>query len=348
MLTLLDCKNSTISEITGGCTNAFKFAQQINEATRKLMRRGDWVGTVCPIQICVQRGCLVMPRYVLSVRKINTCHHKLPVGNLWYRFIDNRDWDHGRWGGYGVNGWWSHAREGRGALSAQGQACCYQDIPGDGWLVRAYARCTQDYGKSITIFGVDNGNQPLRTNNGDGTWSDGIQIVLGSSGQNPNFGSTSVYVRRIDRVVKPQTQCQVMLYAYNPATNALLDLAVYDPGELTPTYTRYQLCLPNAHLSSLGAVGCCGPVESVVALVKLRFIPAQFDTDLVMIDNLDQLKLMVQSIRAQEAGDLVLAKQYEAAAVQEGNRELEDNYPDDTFSAINNVFGSETFSNKCF
>ena len=345
MLTLSDVRASTIPNVAGKCATSFEFSQIINECTRKLMRRGDWVGTVVPIQVCVSRGCLVMPRYVQTVRKLNTCHHRLPPHNLWYNFIDNRDWNRGRWGGYGSD-WWSHAREGCGALASQGQACCYNDIPGDGWFVRAYARCTQDYGKAITIFGVDNGNQPLRTNNGDGTWSDGITIILGSSGMNPNFGSTSVYVRRIDRVVKPATQCQVMLYAYNATTNALFDLAVYDPGELTPTYARYQLSLPNAHLG--GTVGCCGPVHSVVALVKLRFIPAQYDTDLVLIDNLDAIKYEVQSVRAQEAGDLQTAKGYETAAIQELNRQLEDEYPDDTFSTVDNVFAGETFSNHCF
>ena len=287
-----------------------------------------------------------MPRYVGSVRKINTCHAKLPVGNLWYNFIDNRDWQGGRWGGFGAGESWGRACDGHGALAAQGQACAYNDIPGDGWFVRAYARCAQDYGQAITIFGVDNNNQPLRTNNGDGTWSDGISIVLGSSGMNPNYGSTSIYVRRIDRVVKPATQCQVLLYAYNWATGALFDLAIYDPGELTPTYVRYQLTLPQPHLGMTGA--CCGGVHSVVALVKLRFIPAQYDSDLVLIDNLDALKYSVQSVRAQEAGDLQLAKGYEMAAIQELNRDLEDNYPDDQFSADNRVFGGAAFSNHCF
>ena len=346
MLSLSDVRSSTISNVAGRCANSWEFSGLINEATRRLLRRGDWVGTVVPIQICVQRGCLVMPRYVQTIRKINTCHHKLPFGNLWYRFIDGREWDHGRWGGFGINGWWDHAREGGGALSAQGQACCYNDIPGDGWFVRAYARCKEDYGKGIQIFGVDNGNQPLRTNNLDGTWSDGISIVLGSSGMNPNYGSTSIYVRRIDHVVKPATQCQVMLYAYNPTTNALFDLAVYDPGETTPTYTRYQL---NFGQMPFGLnQGCCGAVQSVVALVKLRFIPVKYDSDLVILDNLDAMKYAVQSIRAQEAGDLQLAKGYETAAIQELNRDLEDNYPDDTFSAENNVFAGASFSNHCF
>ena len=345
MLTLLDCRQSTIPNVAGKCATSFEFAQLINESTRRLMRRGDWVGTVAPIHICVKNGCLVTPRYVQTVRKINTCHAQLPVGNLWYNFINSRDWQGGRWGGFGAGESWAHACDGQGALASQGQACAYSDIPGDGWLVRAYARCAQDYGKSIRIFGPDNGNQPLRTDNHDGTWSDGVDIVLGSSGMNPNFGSTSAFVRHIDRVVmQAGMQCQVLLYAYNPTTNALFDLAIYDPGELTPTYARYRLNIPGPYLGQ----SCCGAMHSVVALVKLRFIPAQYDSDLVILDNLDALKWMVQAVRAQEAGDLQLSKGYETAAVQELNRDLEDNYDDSTFSAENNVFGGMTFGQKCF
>ena len=171
-------------------------------------------------------------------------------------------------------------------------------------------------------------------------------ITLGSSGMNPNYGSTTTFVRRIDRVVKDVTQCQVLLYAYNATTDVLEDLAIYDPGETSPSYARYQL---NVNRMNLGVMAsCCGALNSVVALVKLRWIPVRFDTDLVIIDNLDALAYEVQCLRAQEAGDLQLAKGYEVAAVQELNRELEDAFPDDQFSASNEVFGGATFSNHCY
>ena len=340
MLTYLDTKQSSIVDVAGVCADSYRFSTLINEATRKLMRRGDWVGTVAPIHICVRRGCLVMPRYVGSVRKINRCDQPLTTGNLWYNFLNNRDWRSGRWGDY------RGGCDGPGSLVSQGQSPCYSDIYGDGRYVRAYPRTKEDIGKTVTIFGVDNNNQPLRTDNGDGTWSDGVIITIGSSGMNPNYGSTSVYVRRIDRVVKDVTQGQVLLYAYDATNNVLEDLAIFDPGETSPSYARYQVNINHPLIGT--ASGCCGGLHTVVALVKLQFIPAKYDTDLVLIDNLDALKYAVQSIRAQEAGDLRLAKGYEAAAVQELNRELEDAYPDDTFSATNSVFGGLTFGQKCF
>lgn len=344
MLTFLDCKNSSIPDVSGCCATSTRFANLINDACRRLLRRGDWVGTVTPIQVCVKHGCLVMPRYVQSVRKLNVCHHPMPVGNLWYSFIQH---DHCHLGMFSDS--WRHAHEAHhGILTAQGQTSCYNDIPGDGWMIRAYPTVADDVGKVATIFGVDNGNQPLRTDNGDGTWSEGWSTTLGlpfTTFTAPNANPNN-YVRRIDYAVKEVTQGQVRIFAYNPVSGLLVDLAIWDPGETTPTYTRYNF---NHHRTCCGGtISCCDSVQSVVMLVKLRFIPVQFDTDLVIIDNLDALKEMVQAIKLRDQGDLRNSLGFEASAVRELNRDLEDHYPDDQFSAVNNVFGGETFSNQSF
>lgn len=335
MITLLDTKNDEgILAVSGGCSNSSRFNYLINAATRQLMRRGDWVGTITPIHVCVRNGCLVFPRYVGSIRKLNLCSRRpnngsmqaVPLKNEWFEFIEPRAFRHG-FSGMGE----------QPVMFSEGRAPAYSDIYGDGRLVRAYPRCQADIGKTITIFGVDNGNQPLRTNNGDGTWSDGVTITLADP-----FGSTSLFVRRIDRVVKDVTQCQVFLYAYNASADVLEDLAIYDPGETSPDYQRYKL-------QSQQGRSCCGNANSVVALVKLQYIPAKFDTDLVIIDNLDALKLEIQSIRAGEAGDRELMKQFQADAVAECNRALEDAFPDDTVPISNEVFGpGVTFGQQCF
>lgn len=346
MITFLDVKQSSIVNVAGKCADSTEFAQIINEATRRLLRRGDWVGTVTPIQVCSRRGCFVMPRYVQSIRNLALCGEPLPVGNLWYRFITAEGCR-----GFQLGSSWMHGTNISGALHANGQSCCYSDIYGDGWTVRAYPTTQDDVGKTVTIFGIDNGNQPLRTNNLNGTWSDGWTdalvapfVTLGTIANSP--GGT--YVRRIDRVIKEVTQGQVLLYAYNATTGELVDLAVYDPGETSPTYTRYSLHVNMPDIAGGCSCSSCSTVHSIVALVKLRFIPVKFDSDLVIIDNLDMLKEMVQSIKFREQGDLQTALAFEASAVREGNRELEDNFPDDTFSAENNIFGGYSFTNKCF
>jgi hypothetical protein len=74
--------------------------------------------------------------------------------------------------------------------------------------------------------------------------------------------------------------------------------------------------------------GNCGEGDCVsrplIALVKLRFVPVVLDTDLVLIDNLDALKNMIQSIKYAEAGDDRMADKYEARAIRELNMGLRD------------------------
>jgi hypothetical protein len=334
MLTYFDVQNSPVQRVAGCNPASSDFADTVNEAIRRLLRRGDWPGTIVPIQTCVRRGCVVWPRYVGEIRKLNWCRrswshggeHVVPVENLWYRFIDPRAY-HSEFG----------CRHPDAFASAGGRVPTYNTIFGDGRLVRAYPSTPEDVGKTLTLFGLDNGNQPLRTNNLDGTWSEGTTITMGSP-----FGSTAGYVRSLERVRKDVTQGQVFLYAYNAADNTLEDLAVYDPGETNPSYVRQQLSL------SSPCCGGCATSHSVIALVKLLFIPVKFPSDLVIIDNLEAIKAIVQSLKLREDYDYQGALAAEADAIRELNRQLEDESPDDQFAAAVHPIGKCTFTNKCF
>src|SRR5258707_15264722 len=82
MLTLLDCQNSPgLKRIAGACSTTQDFTDLVNEAARRLMRRGDRFDTAIPIFVCVNNGCLVMPRYVQQIRRINFCNHEIKVRN---------------------------------------------------------------------------------------------------------------------------------------------------------------------------------------------------------------------------------------------------------------------------
>lgn len=181
-----------------------------------------------------------------------------------------------------------------------------------------------DIGKTVTIFGEDENGMPLRTNNGDGTWSDGLVISIAAP-----YGSTSTLVRRINRVVKDETQGDIRLYAYNADQNLLYDLAVYQPSETNPNYARYQL-------QAASNKQPCG----ILALVKLAFIPVKNDNDLVLIGNLRALKFAIQSVRASEAKDEANATELEMKAVHELNLELRNDNPDSQIPINLKSFGT--------
>jgi hypothetical protein len=323
MLTFGELKASTAADISGVCASSAQFAARVNEVTRKLMRRGDWVGTIVPIHVCVKAGCVVWPRYVGQVRKINVCNHPVQIKNVWYDFLEYRDRGWRSWCGCEAH------------MVQQSEAAAFSDIFGDGRFVRAYCTARADVGKTIQLFGEDNNGQPLRTQNSDGTYTDGITIVFAAP-----FASTSIYVRRIDRVIKDVTTGDVRLYAYNPVTDILEDLALYSPTETVPSYEKYRLHAQVWPTTTSPPTTNCCPTLSVVALVKLKFIKVVVDSDLVLIDNIDALKLLIQSTRYSEQGDRATAQGFEADAIRELNLDLRDHEPEEQTPVEINAFGN--------
>lgn len=312
LLTFNEVKNSRVIQVASACSSGDEFKSLVNSATRRLMRRGDWSGTVIPIQVCAYKGCVVFPRWVGQVRKINVCKYPTPINNFWYDFFNKADWK-------------SQWRMWCGAecrMTATGRTPVFQDIMGDGRLVRAYPQVRADIGRTITIFGLDTNNQPLRTRSATGTWTDGITLTIAVP-----FVSTSINIRRIDRVIKDTTQGDVYLYAYNSADDVLENIATYEPSDTNPSFVRYSLHIPC--YGNTATSGTCGDLKSVAAVVKLQYIPVRADNDLVLIDNMDALQLMVQSIKHEEAGNRGAAREFEADAIRELNLQLQDDFPND-------------------
>lgn len=331
MLTFGEAKQSRLREVAQSCANSDDFKSLLNEAVQRLVRRGDWPGTVVPIFLCVKSGCLVWPRYVSKVRRINKCHQEVKVGNLWYDFINRNSSEFGQWFG-SINGVLGNYCNPQYRMMNKGFTCTYSDIPASNCLIRFYPLCQADVGRTIQIFGLDNNGQPLQTQINGGTWVQGITITLALP-----FGTTTAYVRQIDRVIKQTTQKNVMGYAYDPATTMLYDIAVYEPSETLPSYEKDQLYLNN----------CCCEGQSVSALVKLKYIPVQADTDLVLIDNVTALKYAVQAIKSGEAGDFDTERQKMADAVHELNLDMEDVYPLDQTPVDSGFMGNSIGFQKC-
>jgi hypothetical protein len=306
--TLAEAKASQILDVVGACSNSTKFLGKLNAATERLMNRGDWVGTVQPINVCVRGGWVVWPRYVGKIRRINNCCGPMPVRDMGWDFLEKPTYE-------------SYCGQGM-SLTNWGKSPIYNDVPVGDRLIRVYINAAIDVGKTITLFGLDSGGQALRTLNIDGTYSDGLTIAAAKP-----FASTAIYVRSISRVIKQPTEGKMWMAAYNPVSNLMVDLAFYEPSETNPDYTKTWL------------VGCCATVKSVVALVKLKFIPVVHDTDLVLIQNLHALKLMIQAGDFESANNRDLARQYEADAIRELNCELEDETPDHQIPVVINTFG---------
>lgn len=348
LATLLEARQSALADIAGACTGSAAFLRLLNDATRRIMRRGDFPGTVVPIHVCTRNGCVVWNRYVGHVRKMNVCSSPITIKNNWWQFA-NYDTTNpvGWWNrtcGLGGNGMFG---TGLGEVTATGslsETPVFQDIQGDNRTVRVYPLVQADIDREVTIFGIDNNNQVLRTKQPDGTWRDGIVIITA----NP-FGSSNVFVRRIDRVlIEDGIQSTLRMYAYNADTNLLEDLAVYEPGETNPAYTKQTLRMPNCCTTTV-TTGTCNGTVPITALVKLRFIPVRYDTDTVLIENLDMLKDYMQSLKFREQGDPVNANIYEQSAIREGNLDLWNRDQEDQIPvSLGDLMGTDIGRMQCF
>lgn len=327
MMTFAQAKASNIANVAGVAAESEQFKAYLNEAVQRLMNRGDFMGLVVPICVCIKRGCVVFPRYVSVIREAKTCQGHLNIKNLWYEFV-GESWYQSVSGKY-----WNYDDCQQNML-ANGRVPTHNTVMGAARKIRAYPQVNQDFGKTLTIFGTDNSGQPLMHRDENGDWREGTVITL----QSP-YGETEGYVSSIDRVVKDVTQKPVTLWAYNTTDSVLEDLAVYDPGETNPSFVRYQLNTPSYKDTDGNE-----KARSMTALVKLNYVPVEFDTDLVVIDNMSALKLMIQGIKAEEAGDDKLAETKILKAVRELNHQIQDQNPGNQVSVYANSIGNSIYS----
>jgi hypothetical protein len=105
-------------------------------------------------------------------------------------------------------------------------------------------------------------------------------------------------------------------------------MAHYEPGETDPMYRHSTIrggCGARSARTCSSADG--SQTRKVEILAKLQFIPVVVDTDTVQIDNIAALKLMIQAIRLEEAGNDQEAAGKQILAIKELNRQLRNKLP---------------------
>ena len=267
MLTFADVKaDLRMREVVNCCPNSEDFKSLVNSGVRRLLNRGDFEGTVAIVGMCLKSDCVTWPRFVKTVRKLNICNQPVPTANGWYAFLNSPTFRTPRfWGGSSLNF----------ANMDIGPAPTYDQVKGENQKVRLYTFCQNDIGKVTRIYGRDSNGQPLAEKDANGDWIEGVSLVAAIP-----FVSTSMDVQAIDRVQREKTQCHQKMYAFDTVNSTLRDLADYQTSETNPSYFRTKLagkCCSNS----------CNGLASIVAEIKLAFIPVESDNDLVLISNLD-------------------------------------------------------------
>ena len=333
LLTFGDFQAGAASRITGVCTTSPDFAAYTNQATRQLMRRGNWWSTVQPLEGCVTDGCVTWPRQVGSILGVNINGRPTELVNRWYRFLP---WDPSTVAGacecFQNRAWGNLKTELDGNTPVFNPIAC-----ATGMYLQFYIDNQADIGKTITLFGIDNNGQYIRTQV-NGVWQEGITLTFSAP-----YVQTPMLVRKVLRVVKAVTTGYVRGYQWDGTSlrdsvnPLLLDLCLYEPTETSPDYLHSRLHGWFPHNASCA-------FRRITALVKLAFVPVVNPNDLVLIENEDALCHMIQSIRYREAGNAGAATQFELDAFRELNYQLRDRFPIEQLTIDFRPFGSADFS----
>lgn len=313
-----------LKSVSGLCSSSDEFVAILNEAMRRLDRRGGFFDTEVLVRLCVFNGCVTWPRYVGTVLGLRFCNcSDTDIRNNWYAIMGPRS--------CGFSS--SHT-----TVDA-GTAPCYNEITGDtGKNIRVYITKAEDAGKKITFFGIDPGGQPLQEKIG-GAWQQGITLTLKAP-----FVQSSQLVQRITSVTREPTQANVLVYEYDPVTpNSMTDLALYEPSEVNPRYRRSKIqnfnCLPSSCSTTDGVRN-----RTVEALVKLEFIEVVNERDFLPIDCLDAVKLAVAAIRLEEANQDEAAEGKWVKALRELNFQDRLKQPGNQTTVRVNIGGSPIWS----
>lgn len=331
LLTFGELKASDVPDIAGVCRDSSQFTNYVNKATRMLMTRGDFFGTVEKIQVCTYNDCIVWPRYVGTVLAVNFMRRPTQVWNNWYSFVPLSLGDFGSHGFRSTRGCYG----GNATIIDDGLTPVFNPIAcGHEYYIRAYPSTQEDIGKTVTIFGIDENGQVIRTGPSHGVWQEGVTLTLAVP-----FVSTSFKVREVVRITKEVTQGVVRYYQYDADTDLMQDLVWHDPGELTPAYRRSRLPRRRSCSGSCPTTPCNG-LASVEAMVKLDFQPVSADSDLVLIANQDALRDAILAIRYSDNGDKDQALKYELSAIHEMNLDLDNKVPKEQTPVSIDPFGS--------
>jgi len=180
-MTFGELRQTRASDVVGVCSNKETFRALTNEATSRLMTRGNFWATVTKLRTCVRCRAIVWPRAVDTVLATNICGTPVANSGYWYQFLPMNGADFGSlrgWGTFGAGG------IGRGScgnvvilhdgpVPVQAQLTC-----GNPRYIRAFASYQADLGKHIIIFGIDDNGQVIMTKRDDGTWQPGVQLTL--------------------------------------------------------------------------------------------------------------------------------------------------------------------------
>lgn len=304
---LVRAKNSRIPKLVNLCKEDERlYTDYINPAQERLLNAGRWWGTYQVAQFCVTNGCLVWPREVATIEQVAVCGTPIEIRNQWYQFVQD----------LGHIQSCDSCSSGRGscrrhfAMESHGTTPTFADIIPSGKKIRIYPTHASDVGKRVLLQGYDDNKIWIR-NTDAGEWVDGEYVTLAM----PYVDTVSNF-SSLTGGQKDPTNSRLLVYELTVSTGAERSIAIWQPDEEYPQYQKSLI----PGLSSIQ--NDCDDTVKVTAMVSLAFIPAEKDTDWLIIGNIPALEFMCKAIKLEEDNFEAEAVLNEKKAIRELQKEL--------------------------
>lgn len=317
--TLAQVRQSRLPEVIGKCQSDLpSIAAMVNQAQQQLIIAGGetgWWGGWTKVVFRVLRAhpYITLPRQFARVINMDVGRFPIRIQNEFFEMLPDGIGlqDRGHWDALAKCVNWCGALEGydRGVWPTM------RDLTPTNQLLRVYITDPRDVGARILIG-------PAQDQNGNGIYTqDGLNSVDGFYiAFDQPFATSDFIVTNIGGIQKDATYGDVLLYQVDATTGAEVLLSRYAPDEINPAYRRYYL----------NRLPCCGrEIDhheiTVTALGKLDFIPANRDTDFLIIGNIPALIEECKAIRFSDmeiANAVNMEDKSHAKAIKFLNQEL--------------------------
>lgn len=313
------------------------------------MKSGKYWGTYASFRMCVNNGCVTLPRQIACVESAAVCGVPLTMRDQWYEYLESgAGLVEGRCGLWGNRGLWGEA-------IMRGRSPTFSDITELGSQVKLVCDVAADVGQVVIVTGWDSNGNTVRTMQG-GVWANGEAITLA---QGAGTISTTVFARIQDILFPQAMNGQSWLYEHSTSGDRLI--GQYEYNNTRPSFARYQFpsltpqtctgpacsgqCVTNGQAQPQLTIPCDYPTNFRLDIMgKLEHTPVSLDNDYLILGNLNAMLVMMQGVQKSiEEPNAIVKNQILGAAQQAATMLLDQeltHYRGDNITTGINISGS--------
>lgn len=311
-----DIMNSRIPAKVGACSDSTELMQWCSDFQERASNYGRWWGSTQIAQFCVTQSgcggaCIVLPREVAEIEAANLNGVPMNVQNMWGQFDRphlsfNQSSNSGAPNcSGGATGWRCGCGCGcAGVPQMEDEGCVPSfSVTAAGQKIRLYPASSADVGKFVVIQGNDSNGIWVRTEFANGSIQDGEQVALTLP-----FAETATTwgAGAPMALYKDVTTYRVLMFAVEDEdTDALRQLAEYEPSETNPTYRKKRIPGLRANCGT-----GCGNRSTLRCVVSLQHVPITGPDDWLLFANLPAYSDGILAEKYYENGDGAAADAY--------------------------------------